>query len=556
MIVAPIRRALALATPAERRRLRLATVLGVVAGLAGAALLALSGYLIARAAEAPPVLSLTIAIVGVRGFGVLRAIARYGERLVSHDATLAILARLRADAFAAVAARPGAAGTAEADRIVGDVDRVQDAYLRSIAPLAVAAVVGIAALVAAALVLPVAAAVLAGTLLAGAVALPVQAARWTRRSTLRRAPSRALLVRELAATLDAAAELQVAGLAPRQIERIHDAGAVIDAIDRREGHATAIVGAAATAVGGLGAAAVLAVALPITVGGRLDPALLALLPLLVLGVGEAIAPLPAAARELHGTSDAVDRVTELLRDGGATRSTAERHRDVATTDATVALRDVTVRRGGRTVLDRVDLDVADGERVALVGPSGAGKSTVGELLVAFLPTADVTGDATIGGAPLAGMSPASLRSTVLHVPQDPYLFDADLAANLRLARPDADDATLVAALRRVGAGPWLDGLRDGLATPLGERGARLSGGERQRVGMARALLARGHRLLVLDEPVSHLPPADGVAVIRTVLDADPDRGALIVAHRPAEAALADRTVTLGADGRVRLPARA
>ncbi|MGE4427568.1 MAG: thiol reductant ABC exporter subunit CydC [Solirubrobacteraceae bacterium] len=548
MIVAPIRRALALATPTERRRLRRATVLGVVAGAAGTALLALSGFLIARAAEAPPVLSLTVAIVGVRGFGVLRAVARYGERLAGHDATLTILARLRAATFAAVAARPDPAGTAVADRLVADVDRVQDAYLRSLAPLAIAAVVGTGALVAAALVLPAAAAVLAGVLLAGAVGLPVQAARWTRATTLRRAPERARLARELATTLDAAAELRIAGLAPRRLAQIRHAGDALDRIDRREGRATAVVGAAATAIGGLGAAAVLAVALPAVTDGRLDPAPMAMLALLVLGVGEAIAPLPAAARELYGTADAVTRVGALLGDravGGAPGAVPS--------DSTIRLRGVTVRRGGRTILGGVDLDVPDGERVALVGPSGAGKSTIGELVVAFLPAGDVEGDATVGGAPLPTVDRERLRATVLHVPQDPYLFDADLRANLRLAAPDADDGTLVDALRRVGAGPWFAGLQDGLATPLGERGGRLSGGERQRVGLARAMLARGHRLLVLDEPVSHLPPEDGVAALRALLDAAPDRGALIIAHRPGEEALARRTVALGADGRIRLP---
>ncbi|MGX6450276.1 thiol reductant ABC exporter subunit CydC, partial [Patulibacter sp. S7RM1-6] len=169
-------RALRLATPAERRKLALSALLGVLAGAAGTALLALSGYLISKASQAPPVLSLTVAIVGVRGFGVLRAVARYGERLVSHDAALGILARLRADAFAAVARRPAAAGTNVADRLVADVDRVQDAYLRSLSPLSVAVVISAASLVVAAIFLPVAAAVLAGVLVAGAVLLPLRAA--------------------------------------------------------------------------------------------------------------------------------------------------------------------------------------------------------------------------------------------------------------------------------------------------------------------------------------------------------------------------------------------
>lgn len=598
-----IRRALALATDDERRRLRLASLIGIVAGAAGTALLALSGYLIAKAAGQPPVLSLGIAIVGVRGFGILRAAARYLERLVSHDATFRILARLRAAAFAGIAMRPSAAGIGAVDQLVSDVDRVQDAYLRAITPLVVAVAVGLGGLVTAALILPAAAAVLAGVLLAGAVALPARAAGLAQTATARHAPLRAALVRDVTTALDAAPELVVAGLADAQLERVRTSGAALASIERSEGRATALVAAAATAIGGLGAAAALAVAVPAADGGQLDPVLVGLLALLVLGVGESIAPLPAAARELRGTAAAVDRVSALLAEGQATPG-SEPMRSSAETDAAAPFRStlvpargtapprsaadvprdgsglrlsaVSVARGGRPVLHDVDLTIARGERVALVGPSGSGKSTVGELLVGFLPAADVTGSTTLDGAPLPSLDGPVLRERVLHVPQDPYVFDADVAANLRLARPDASDAQLVDALRAVGAGPWFDGLSSGLSTRVGERGRALSGGERQRLGLARVWLRcvghvpagdavdgpggsapagavdsdRPSRFLVLDEPVSHLPPDEGRAVLAALLAAAPTLGALLIAHRPEEAALADRTVRLGADGRL------
>jgi ATP-binding cassette subfamily C protein CydC len=583
-VIDAIRRALGLATRDERRRLRLAGLIGVVAGVAGTALLALSGYLIAEAAGQPPVLSLGIAIVGVRGFGILRAAARYLERLVSHDATFRILARLRAAAFAGIAARPAAAGVLAVDQLVADVDRVQDAYLRGITPLAVASAVGLGGLVVAALLLPTSAAVLAGVLLAGAVALPARAAGLARAATARRAPLRAALVRDVTTALDAAPELVVAGLADAQVVRVRTSGAALAAVERREGRATAMVAAAATAIGGLGAAATLAVALPAAEGGRLDPVLVGLLALLVLGVGDSIAPLPAAARELRGTADAVDRVSALLAEDGPSAAPpwavapdarvagreAPGERLEQPSDAVaeacddgsgLRLAGISVQRGGRPVLRDVSLTIAPGERVALVGPSGAGKSTIGELLVGFLPATDVAGSATVDGTALHALDDAALRERVLHVPQDPYVFDADVAANLRLARPDAVDAQLVDALRAVGAGPWLDGLTDGLATRVGERGRALSGGERQRLGLARVWLrcvdsdgpapAKRSRFLVLDEPVSHLPPADGRTVLANLLAAAPDAGALLIAHRPEEAALADRTVRLDADGRLR-----
>lgn len=553
-MIGAIRRALALATVDERRRLRLASLIGIVAGASGTALLALSGYLIAEAAGQPPVLSLGIAIVGVRGFGVLRAAARYLERLVSHDATFRILTRLRAAAFAGIAVRPAAAGVQAVDQLVADVDRVQDAYLRAITPLVVAAAVGLGGLVAAALILPAAAAVLAGVLLAGAVALPARAAGLAQTATARRAPLRAALVRDVTTALDAAPELVVAGLADAQLERVRSSGAALAGIERSESRATALVAAAATAIGGLGAVAALAVAVPAAGDGQLDPVLVGLLALLVLGVGESIAPLPAAARELRGTADAVDRVSSLVGDHELADDPPRAAPAGPCDGSGLRLSGLSVARGGRPVLHDIDLTITPGERVALVGPSGSGKSTVGELLVGFLPAADVTGSASLDGTSLSSLDGPMLRDRVLHVPQDPYVFDADVAANLRLAQPDADDEQLVAALRAVGAGPWFDGLSAGLATRVGERGRALSGGERQRLGLARVWLRcvgpTAPRFVVLDEPVSHLPPEDGRAVLEELLGTASDVGALLIAHRPEEAALADRTVRLGADGRL------
>ncbi|WP_320668616.1 thiol reductant ABC exporter subunit CydC [Patulibacter defluvii] len=535
-----VRRALRLATPVERRRVAAAAALGTLAGASGTALLALSGYLIARAAEQPPVLSLTVAIVCVRALGLVRAVARYGERLVGHDAVLGILARIRASAFAGLAAGPpsDAASTDLLDRAVADVDRVQDAFLRSLAPLAAAAAVGVAAVAAAALLLPKAALALAATVLVIGVVLPVVAQAVGRGAARARGTRRSELIGDLAATLDGAEELVMAGAGAAQRGRVRERGRSLARVEDREAALDAVVAAGASAAAGLGTVAVLAVALAAVADGVLAATAASLLALLALGVGEVLGGAPAAARELHRTAGAVRRVEQLL----AAPTAGGR---LAPADATVRMRGVCIVRGGRTVVDGLDLDLAAGERLALLGPSGAGKSTVGELLVGGLPVEAVAaGRVEVGGVALADLDPRALRRRVLHVPQDPYLFDASLRANLALARPDADDATLTAALEAVGAGPWLAGLEQGLDALLGERGARCSGGERQRIGLARALLARGHSLVVLDEPASHLPEDEAVAILRTVLAAVPGRAALLIAHRPGEARLAERTLRL------------
>lgn len=575
--VAAVRRALRLATREERRRLATAAGLGALSSLAGTALLALSGFLIARAAEQPPVLSLTVAIVCVRGFGIVRAVARYGERLVGHDAVLGTLARLRASTFAALIPRvPGTVGgrsSAEVlDGVVADVDRVQDAFLRSLAPLAAGLVVALAAVLTAAIALPGAGAVLLLVALLLGVVVPVAAQRLGRGTARRLARLRGVVVRDVATTLDAAPEIVMSGAADRHAAAVARSGDALTDLDLRDATRDAVVNGLTVAIAGLGTVGVLAVALAARADGAIGPTTVGLLALLALGTGEALAGLPQAARELHASADAVRRVEELS-GGSATAPTVDAHAATATTatstglaapngaatptgpgpgpgvapaDGTVDLRGVAVVRGGRTVLTGVDLHVGPGERVALRGPSGVGKSTIADLLVGFVAPEEWSGHARVGGVDVRTADGEALRRTVLHLPQDPYLFDATLRANLLLARPDATDDELHAALVAVGAGPWLAGLHEGLDTPLGERGARCSGGERQRVGLARGVLARGHRLVLLDEPASHLPPADAVAVLLAVIDAVPGRGALLVAHRDEEAALADRSVLLRA----------
>ena len=207
------------------------------------------------------------------------------------------------------------------------------------------------------------------------------------------------------------------------------------------------------------------------------------------------------------------------------------------------MRGLTLERGGRRILDRVDLDIEPGERVALTGASGVGKSTLADVLAGFAePSA---GEVRAGGVELADMDGAALRETVRWIPQDPHIFATTIAANVRIAAPDADDATLDAALRAVGAGPWLDSLPDGLATRLGEFGERCSGGERQRIGLARAHLCGG-ALLLLDEPASHLPHDEALAALSAVMDADP-RPRRAADHPSRRRGPARRA--LGADGR-------
>ncbi|MGC9667387.1 ABC transporter ATP-binding protein [Planosporangium sp. 12N6] len=201
---------------------------------------------------------------------------------------------------------------------------------------------------------------------------------------------------------------------------------------------------------------------------------------------------------------------------------------------------------GPEVLTDVDLAIPAQTRVAVVGETGSGKTTFAKLLTRLMdPT---RGAVLLSGVPLTDVRFASLRRRVVMVPQDGFLFDATVAANVRFARPEATDEDLYLAFTELGLADWVDGLPEGLATPVGERGEALSVGERQLVALARAYLADPD-LLVLDEATSAVDPATEVRLQRTLDAVTRGRTTIVIAHRLSTSQAADEVIVVDA-GRV------
>ena len=523
-----------------RRRLALATLLGALAAASGVALTATAGWLIVRAAEQPPVLMLILAIVGVRTFGIARPVLRYAERLVGHAAALRMLAEERARVYDdLVPLVPGRLGPHRGDllaRVVDDVDAVLDEQLRVRLPVLTSALVVAGATVFTALVSPVAVLpVLGSALVGGAAALGLS--WWTaRRAEAAFVRERGALSALVGSVLDGAPDLVAWQAAGRAADAVRAVAARLARAAGRAAGGAALGRAVATLAAGVGVVAVLHVAAGTTSGPML--ALLGLLPLALLDV---LLPLADAGQLAIRTRAARERLAALACTEPAVTDPAE---PVAAGPG----RDLAVERvhagwGEEAVLRDVGLGLPAGSRVAVVGPSGSGKSTLVALLLRFLDPQ--RGSVALDGRRLDRLALSDVRARIGLVDDDPHVFASTLRENLRLARPGADDAELLAALDRARLTPWVAQLPEGLDTFLGDGHADVSGGERARIGVARALLG-DRRVLVLDEPTAHLDSGTAEALAADVLGTSADgRSVVWVTHGRAGLDRVDRVLRLG-----------
>lgn len=533
-------------SPHVRLRLWAGMLLGALAAASGVALTATAGWLIARAAERPPVLVLMVAIVGVRTFGVGRPALRYAERLVSHDAALRMLADRRAAVYdALVPLVPGRLGRERGDvltSVVDDVDALVDQQLRFRAPLLTCSLVSGGGVAVAALVLPAAALVVAAMSLVGGGLAYAVARIGAARAEREHIAARARLGTRLVSTLQGAAELRMWQAEADACRTVLAESEALTSAQRLSARAAAsgrlvsllAAGAAVALVGRIGSSAL--------ERGAVSGPMLALLVLLPLALLEVLTPLADAAAFGVRSAAAQRRLEALLTEPPAVSEPP--HPRALPADTTLALQNVTAGWGPVPALHDLDLTVYAGARIGVVGPSGSGKSTLAAVLLRFLdPRA---GRVALGGTDLRALALEDVRRTTVLVDDDPHVFASTLRENLRLARPGADDRELRAALDLVRLGPWVAGLPDGLDTALGEGAAQVSGGERARIGLARAVLA-DPAVLVLDEPTAHLDTATAQAVASDLLEACEGRAVVWITHTAVGLDRMDRVLDLAPD---------
>ncbi|WP_457515842.1 thiol reductant ABC exporter subunit CydD [Streptomyces sp. TE33382] len=522
------------AAGARRGQLALALLLGSLAVGSAVGLMAVSGWLISRASEQPPVLYLMVAVTATRAFGIGRAVFRYAERLVSHDAVLRMLAELRVAVYRGLE-RIAPAGLRTArrgdllSRLVADVDELQDYWLRWLLPVGTAVVVGAAAAGFTGWLLPEAGVVLAVGLLLAGVGVPLVSGACARHAERQLAPARAALATRVTDLLGGTAELTVAGALPRRHTRVREADGLLTRIASRAAAATALGSGLSALICGLTVVAAALVAVPAVYDGRLEGVALAVVVLTPLAAFEAVAGLPLAVQYRQRVRRSAERVYEVLDAPVPVREPASPAQPPSS-PFPLEVRGLTAgyAGAGRNALESVDLTLVPGRRVAVVGPSGAGKTTLAQVLLRFLDAGE--GTYRIGGTDAFELDGDTVRAFVGLCAQDAHVFDSSIRENLRLARTGATDAELRDALAGARLLDWAEALPEGLDTLVGEHGARLSGGQRQRLALARALLA-DFPVLVLDEPAEHLDLATADALTADLLAATRGRTTVLITHR-------------------------
>ncbi|MGU3400803.1 thiol reductant ABC exporter subunit CydC [Brucellaceae bacterium D45D] len=510
-------------------------VAATVTVLAGIALLGLSGWFITATAIAG--LSVATAIVfdvfapaaGIRLLAILRTGSRYLERLVTHDATLSILAAMREKLFRSWA-RPVAANALLKRpaqllfRLTADIDALDSLYLRVIVPMGAALATALVTALALGLMHPLYGLGVFVVLLVTGLGLPLLAAKQAQKPMRRRAKGTEALRARTVDLVAGQTELLLAGRMQAQQQALVHADQYLASADQDLNRIEIRIGA------GLGIVQSALLAGSVVVVGWLIQAdainapVAALAVLIVLGAMEPFAALRRGAMELGRTVLAAQRIAPQLQAHDVTPTM-----QLPVEGRAVVLDAVSVRHDGAEVdaLKAITLDIALGERVAIIGQSGAGKSSLLNLLAgeAFARSGDVK----------------TLAVTLLT--QRSELFQDSLRDNLRLANPTADDKTLNDALTMAGLGDFVIKLPAGLDTVLGEGGLGLSGGQGRRLALARLFLSDAP-LWLLDEPTEGLDGPTARDVLECLHSEAKRQGRtlLIATHIRREAEICDRII--------------
>lgn len=517
-------------------RLLFGMLLAVVTLLASIGLITLSGWFLAATSLAGVAgiysFNYMLPAAGVRGAAISRTVARYLERLVSHDGTFRVLQHLRVFTFSKLLPL-SPAGIARfrqgelLNRLVADVDTLDHLYLRVISPLVGALVVIVVVTFGLGFLDTYLALTLGGLMLLTLVALPPLFYRAGlpvgADLTRLRGEYRSGLTR----WLQGQAELSLYGAAQRFRDAMDATEQAWLSAQQRQASLTGLSQGLVMLMGGIAVTLMLWLSAAGIGGDPYPGAYIALFVFCALSAFEALGPVGTAFQHLGHVIASAQRVTQIIEQRPAV--TFRQATTQASGQAALTLSNISFGYADNAPLAIRDLslDITPGEHIALLGRTGCGKSTLLQLLTrAWDPQ---HGTIQLNGQPLDQYSEADLRARTSVVTQRVHLFSSTLRDNLLLAAPDASDEQLSAALQQVGLEKLLEN-NQGLNAWLGEGGRQLSGGELRRLGLARALL-HGGDLMLLDEPTEGLDAETEQQILALLRQVAQNKTLIMVTHR-------------------------
>src|SRR5215207_5112394 len=498
------------------------------------ALIGTSAWLISTAALHPSVADLGVSVVGVRFFGIARGVFRYLERLVSHNVTFRLLARLRVwfyeklEPLAPARLMEYKSGDLLA-RVIGDVETLENFYVRVISPSLTAVLIGLLVSIFFVSFYPPIAFVLIGFFLMLGMILPLLAQTFSRAPGQRLITQRANIQAQLVDGIQGIADLLAFGRGTDRLKQISSAGKIYGSTQKQMAQINGVHSALGTLLTNLGVWIVLFLVIPPVTAGNLKGVMLGTFALMTLASFEAVTPLPLAAQMWNASREAAKRLFEVV-DAEPAVKAEPRDSNLDDRPSNIEFSNVSFSYPTQSVpaLQNLTFTLPDTKSIAIVGPSGGGKSTLASLLLRFWDYE--VGEITLGGVSLKALDQDAVRKRFALVSQSSYFFNTSLRENLRLARRSASEQEIESAARAAQIHSFILSLPKGYDTLIGEQGVRLSGGERQRLAIARALL-KDAPILIFDEPTANLDPLTEKEVLATLFEAMRDRTALLITHR-------------------------
>lgn len=512
-------------------------LLTVMVMLANIALMGLSGWFItamAMAGAANISMNYFTPAAIIRALAILRTGGRYGERLVTHEATLRVMTHLRRWCFEKL--EPLAPSTLHGlhsaqlfTALREDTECIEKAYLRVFLPIIAGSIAAMLLVAFFYFHAPIFAALMLVLLLLAGFAVPLAVARWRRSCSQEVIIKKSQLTEKSIDYLQGMQELQLYNAETHYVEQIERCSLQLSAAKTKTHGRDSFTEVMVQATSRFALWVIVLLAIPMLQAEMLVPDNLTMLTLLALASFESIAPIPAALRLWEEVKVSAQRLFELT---DRETTTPPAYGSMLSNQPDIMLDHVTLLYPERsqTALSDITLTIPYGEHIAITGATGSGKSSIASLISGLWQPQ--RGSIALGRVALHQLPESQLHSSISLAEQTPYLFADTIVENLRLAKPDASQEELEKACRIAQIHDFIAEQPSGYETHVGEHGVALSGGQKRRLGIARALL-RDAPILILDEPSEGLDPETETTLLDAIMEHQQGRTLILITHREA-----------------------